>query len=134
MATNSSKKTKDNKNTKKEKVVVKKTVVVRPISGFSQFIREYGVVGLAVGFVFGTQVKAVVDQLTVTFINPIIGLVLPGKGDLVQKTYTLHSFSKHATFGWGAFLNTFISFILVVAIIYFIIKALKLDKFDMPKV
>ncbi len=104
-----------------------------PISGFMDFIRQQGVVGLAIGLVIGTQVKALVDQLVVSFINPVLGLVLPGQGDLTKKTFSFSFNEKVAIFTYGSFLNVLISFIAVAAVIYFIIKGLKLDKLDKPK-
>lgn len=102
-------------------------------SGFLVFIREQGVVGLAIGLVIGTQVKMVVDQLISSFINPLIGLILPGEGDLSQKKFTLTVGDKTAIFEWGQFVYVLISFIAVAAIIYYIIHGLKLDKIDKKK-
>jgi large conductance mechanosensitive channel len=99
------------------------------VTGFADFLREYGVVGLAVGFVFGAQVKSVVDQLTSSFLNPILGLLLPGNGaGLNQKTFTVHADGKTQIFAWGAFVDTLISFVLIAIIIYFVIKLFKLER------
>lgn len=102
----------------------------RHISGFVTFIREQGVIGLAVGLVLGVQVKAVVDQLVASFVNPVIGLILPGQGGLAEKIFKLSIFGKQAVFAYGAFVSVMISFITVAAVVYFGIKALKLDKLD----
>lgn len=106
---------------------------VRPIGGFMDFVREQGVVGLAVGLAIGTQVKALVDQIVQSFINPLVGLVLPGQGDLSSKVFILHLGQKTAKFTYGSFLNVFISFLAVAAVIYFVVKGLKLDKIDKKK-
>jgi large conductance mechanosensitive channel len=100
----------------------------KQVGGFGEFIREYGIVGLAIGFVFGAQVKSVVDVFTATIVNPLVGLILPGTGSLNQKTLTIHVFSKQAVFGWGLFISTLISFIIVAIIIYITFKALNLDR------
>jgi large conductance mechanosensitive channel protein len=105
-------------------------VSTKQVTGFGDFLREYGVVGLAVGFVFGAQVKTVVDQLTQSFLNPVVGLILPGKGNLDQKTLTIHSLHKVTVFAWGSFVNTLISFIIIAAVIYFIVRFFGLDKFQ----
>lgn len=102
-------------------------------SGFLVFIREQGVVGLAIGLVMGTQVKMVVDQLISSFVNPLVGLILPGQGDLSQKKFTLTVGDKAAIFEWGQFVYVLISFLAVAAIIYYIIRGLKLDKIDKKK-
>ncbi|HTE21455.1 MAG TPA: MscL family protein [Candidatus Limnocylindria bacterium] len=103
------------------------------MSGFMDFVREQGVIGLAVGLVLGVQVKAVVDQLVASFVNPVIGLLLPGKGGLAEKTFTLSVLGKEAEFAYGAFIAVMISFVTVAAVVYFAIKGLKLDKLDKKK-
>ena len=105
----------------------------RHFVGFMDFIREQGVIGLAVGLVLGVQVKSVVDQLVASFVNPIIGLLLPGKGGLAEKTFTLTVGGKHAVFGYGAFVAVMISFTTVAAVVYFGIRGLNLDRIDKKK-
>lgn len=142
-----SKKTKDSKSTRAAKSAAAKAAATARkralktvgkttrLEGLMTFIREQGVVGLAIGIVIGTQVKVLVDQLIASFVNPILGLVLPGKGDLSQKVFTLTitDVEKTAIFAWGQFIYVLISFLTVVAIIYFIIRSLKLDRVDKPK-
>lgn len=103
------------------------------VKGFMIFIREQGVVGLAVGLVLGVQVKAVVDQLVASFVNPLVGLVLPGRGGLEDKAFTISVLGKQAVFAYGAFISVMISFLTVAGVIYFVIKGLKLDKLDKKK-
>jgi large conductance mechanosensitive channel len=105
----------------------------KQVNGFIDFLREQSVVGLAVGLVLGTQIKQLVDQLITSFFNPLIGLLLPGKGTLAEKTFTLHIGAKSGTFGWGAFAATLISFVFVAAIVYYVFKGLKLDKLTKKK-
>lgn len=98
--------------------------------GFSDFMRTQGVVGLAIGLVLGVQIKALVDQIIASFINPLLGLILPGKGELNEKIFVLTIFGEDAKFGYGAFIPVFISFVTVLLLVYFGVKALKLDKLD----
>lgn len=99
-------------------------------TGFMAFVREQGVVGLAIGLVLGTQVKTLVDQLVLSFINPLLGLLLPGGGSLTDKKFHISLFGKGEDFLWGGFASQLISFMAVAAIIYFAFKGLKLDKLD----
>jgi large conductance mechanosensitive channel len=108
-------------------------VLNKQVHGFVDFLREQSVVGLAVGLVLGTQIKQVVDQFIASFINPLIGLLLPGKGTLAEKTFTMDIGSKTGTFGWGTFAMTLISFVFVAAIVYYVFKGLKLDKLTKKK-
>lgn len=116
------------KKTAVKVVPVASKQVSKQLNGFNDFLREYGVVALAVGFVFGAQVKAVVDQFTSSIINPILGLILPGTGSLADKSFIVHTSGKTTTFAWGALVDTLISFIIIALLIYFTVKALHLDK------
>ncbi|MCC6199035.1 MscL family protein [Candidatus Nomurabacteria bacterium] len=98
------------------------------MNGFINFIREQGVVGLAVGFILGGTVSKTVSSLVDNVINPVIGLAL-GKVDLAEKAITLGT----ATLKWGSFLSSVIDFVIVAAVIYFAVKGLKLDKLDKAK-
>ncbi len=107
--------------------------IMSPLQGFVDFIREQGVVGLAIGIVLGAQIKSLVDSFVSSFINPLLGLILPGSGDLTQKSLRITNGSKSAIFAWGAFVVQFISFVIVAAIVYYVVKSLKLDKLDRKK-
>lgn len=112
-----------------------KTVPARTgLYGFTDFIREQGVVGIAIGLVFAAQVKVVVDQFLASFVNPILGLLLPGAGDLTQKkvTLTISELGKTAEFQWGQFAYVLLSFVLVALIIYYTFKSLKLERLKKP--
>lgn len=98
------------------------------VEDFSDFIRKQGVVGLAIGLVLGVQVKALVDQIVASFINPLLGLILPGHGGLADKTFVLSVGDKQAVFSYGATISVLISFIAVLLIVYFGVKALRLEK------
>lgn len=105
----------------------------KQVNGFMDFLREQSVVGLAIGLVLGTQAKVLVDQIIASFFNPFIGLLLPGEGTLAQKTATLTIGHKTAIFGWGAFVISLITFIVVAAVVYFVFKGLRLDRLDKKK-
>lgn len=99
--------------------------IQRPIQGFVDFIRERGVVGLAVGFVIGTAVTKLVTSFVSDIISPIIGISL-GKLDLESLALTVGK----VKIKWGDFVSSFIDFIIIVAVIYLILKFLKLEKLE----
>ncbi len=103
------------------------------IEGFVDFIRTQGIVGLAIGFVMGIQAKALVDQFTSSFINPLLGLLFNSNQPLSDKTVYVQINSRSATFGWGAFVYAVINFLIIAAVIYFTFKWLRLDKLDKKK-
>ena len=46
------------------------------LEGFLTFVREQGVVGLAVGFILGGAVVKVVAALVADIVSPLLGLLL----------------------------------------------------------
>lgn len=104
------------------------------IQGFMDFVREQGVVGLSVGLILGVAAKSVVDSLVQNVFNPMIGL-LYGGGDFSTKYVCLKTVATEckSKLGYGNFMNTLISFFIVAAAVYFVVKALKLDKIDIKK-
>jgi large conductance mechanosensitive channel len=95
------------------------------VRGFGDFIRSQGVVGLAVGIIIGTSVTLLVGSLVNNIVNPLIGLILPSK-NLNLATLKIGS----ATIGWGSFVSALIDFMIVMAVVYFFFKILKLEKLD----
>ncbi len=108
--------------------------VGKQVNGFTEFLREQGIVGLAVGLVLGIQVKAVVDQFMASFVTPILGLILPGdEGSFAQKSFTLTIGGNDQKFVWGSFVISLLTLIIVAAIIYYAYKLLRLDKLAKKK-
>jgi large conductance mechanosensitive channel len=103
---------------------------VNPVGGFVNFLRDYAVVGLAVGFVIGLQAQNLVKQLVSSFIDPAFQLVF-GQA-LSQRDFTLEWHGRTANFSWGAFIYGLLNFVFVLAAIYAIVKIFNLDKLDRP--
>ncbi len=101
------------------------------VGGFTNFIREYAVVGLAVGFIIGQQANAVMKQLVASFVDPWLR-VLFGPS-LEKRVIILHHESTPVEMPWGAFVYAFIEFFCVAIIIYLVVKLLRLDKLKKPK-
>lgn len=98
------------------------------MGGFMDFIREQGVVGLAVGFILGGAVSKTVTSLVDNIINPLVGAML-GKVALADKALTMGAISLK----WGGFVSTVVDFLIVAAVVYFGVKSLGLDKLDKAK-
>jgi len=99
------------------------------VTGFLEFIRTQGVMGLAIGFMLGDKIKNLVNSFVMDILNPVMVSVSGKSGNLVDARITIFG----AEIFWGKFASTFIDFILMAAIIYFIFKGLGLDKLDKPK-
>ncbi len=97
------------------------------VGGFVTFVREHAVVGLAIGFIIGTQAQAVIKQLVDSFITPALTVLLGGA--LTKRAFVLGG----EQFKWGAMVYALINLIFVLIAIYLLLKIFKLDKLDKPK-
>lgn len=98
----------------------------KQIRVFIDFIREQGVVGLAVGFILGGAVSKVVSSLVEDIINPILGILLGAAGNLSEAVLIVGL----VRIRYGSFLTVLIDFIVIALVVYFGVKVLKLDKID----
>ncbi|KND48153.1 MAG: large conductance mechanosensitive channel protein [Parcubacteria bacterium C7867-006] len=99
------------------------------MKGFIDFIREQGVVGLAVGFILGGAVSKVVTAIVTDIINPILGLALGAVGGLKTASFGIGS----VRILYGDFLSVTIDFIVVALVVYFGVKMIGLDRLDKKK-
>ncbi len=99
------------------------------MKGFIDFIREQGVVGLAVGFILGGAVSKVVAALVNDIINPLLGVVLGAAGGLKAASF----FIGAAQILYGDLIAVIIDFLVVALVVYYGVKAIGLEKLDKPK-
>lgn len=92
------------------------------MSGFRAFLKEYGVIGLALGVIIGGKagdlVKAVADGL----LMPIVGLALP-KGGWEKWEVALNNDPQN-TLKIGAVLAALLNFLIVAFFVYWVSKKL----------
>ena len=93
------------------------------------FIRERGVISLAIGFILGGAVTKLVASLVTDIINPILGFFLGYAGGLTKITLSL----GNAQIKIGNFLSMLIDFIVIALVVYFGVTLLKLDRLDKTK-
>jgi len=99
------------------------------MKGFIEFIRERGVVGLAIGFLLGGAISKLISSLLTDLINPLLGLLLRNTKGLEAAKFKLGG----ATIMYGHFLSVLLDFVVLSAVVYFFIKGLRLDKLDKKK-
>lgn len=102
-------------------------------SGFVEFIRTQGVVGLAVGLAIGTAAGDTVSKLVEGFINPIVQFIIGSQEGLQATVWHIELFGRSADFAWGAFVSSAITLIATALVIYWIIHVMKLDRLDKKK-
>ena len=95
------------------------------MSGFIQFIREQGVIGLAIGFILGGAVSKVVSSFVADIVNPLIGLMWNSSAGL--------SGLMLGPVAVGSFIAIVLDFLIIAAVVYFGFKSLKLESLDVKK-
>lgn len=101
-------------------------LLLNSMKKFLDFIREQGVVGLAVGFIMGGSVSKLVTSLVNDIINPVLGIVLGLAGNMSEKTFRIAGAEVY----WGRFINSMIDFAVIAIVVYVGVKVLGLDKLD----
>jgi large conductance mechanosensitive channel len=84
---------------------------------FLDFIKKYGVIGLAIGIIVGGAVQELVKSIVDNLLNPLIGLI-----PKLSSLDALQLQIMGATFTYGAFLKDLINFIALMALVFFLIK------------
>jgi large conductance mechanosensitive channel len=87
------------------------------MKGFRTFILRGNVVDLAVGIVIGAAFSAVVSGFVAAFLTPIVGLVTGAKGNIGSKHFT----TRGVQFPYGVFLQALITFLILAALIYWLV-------------
>lgn len=103
-----------------------------PLAGFVEFIREKGVVGLAIGLAIGTAASGLVTQMVNAVVTPLVGLLV-GKNGLDGLNATITIGDRSELFAFGDLIDAVIKFIAIAAVIYFVVLGLKLDRLDKKK-
>ncbi len=97
--------------------------------GFIAFIKEQNVVSLAIGLVLGTAASALVNSLINNIIMPPLGFLL-GSADGIRGLELVMGTTptgETAVLRYGQFINDLINFLVLAFVVYFVVKALKLD-------
>jgi large conductance mechanosensitive channel len=87
------------------------------VGGFKKFLLRGNVVDLAVAVVIGTAFGAVVTAFVAAFVNPLIGVFVGAAGDFNDRSFTV----GHTVFPYGRFVQAVLSFVIIAAVVYFLI-------------
>lgn len=100
------------------------------IQEFFDFLKTFGVIGLAIAFVIGQAASKLVTALVTDIITPLIGLFLPS-GDLKAMSTTI----SNSKFLWGDLISNIIDFLIIAFIVFIAYKQLSKFKLveDKPK-
>ena len=87
------------------------------LAGFKQFVLRGNVVDLAVGVVFGASFSGLINAIVKDLVTPLIAAIF------TQPDFSLIQFSvRGSKFMIGDFVNAFISFLILTAVVYFFIE------------
>ncbi len=107
--------------------------MAKHLRGFLEFVREQGVVGLAIGLAVGTQAALLVKDIVSSIIDPIIGLIIGNPKGLQAAKWDVTVAGRDATFNLGNLAYSIIVFAAVCLVIYLVVHGLKLDRLDKKK-
>jgi large conductance mechanosensitive channel len=83
---------------------------------FREFVLRGNVVDLAIAIVLGVAFAAVITSLVEGLITPLIA-ALVGEPDFSALAFTVNE----STFRYGVFINALISFVIIAAVIFFLV-------------
>lgn len=86
-------------------------------SEFLEFLEEYKVIGLAIGFVIGVSVKDLVSATVEDLIMPVVEVFLPA-GSWESATFNLLGIE----FLIGHFLSVLINFLIIALLVFLFVK------------
>lgn len=86
------------------------------IKEFRDFILRGNVVDLAVAVVIGAAFGAVVASLVENLVTPLIAAI-GGEPDFSALSFTING----SKFGYGEFLNALIAFLIIAAVVFFLV-------------
>ncbi len=86
------------------------------VKDFKAFLLRGNLVDMAVGIVIGVAFAAVVTALVADLITPLIAAI-GGKPDFGNLSFTVNK----SHFLYGAFINALISFVVIAAVVFFLV-------------
>jgi large conductance mechanosensitive channel len=91
---------------------------------FFDFLKTFGVIGLAIAFVIGAAASSLVTALVTDIVNPFVGLFLPA-GDLAKMQVNATSVSgTTSSFRYGDLTGHIIDFLIIAFIVFLAYKVL----------
>jgi len=89
----------------------------RPGQGLLKFLKEYSVLGMAIGVITAQVAKDLIDALVKGLFMPFLNLFLP-QDKFQNFVWTI----KDSTFDFTLIINTALTFIIVMIVLYIIVK------------
>ncbi|HKR73517.1 MAG TPA: MscL family protein [Candidatus Nitrosocosmicus sp.] len=108
------------KEINEEVLIVRKTLAQE----FFDFLKSFGIIGLALAFVIGQAASGLVTSLVNDIVNPLIGLFLPS-GSLDALSANVTNISGGITeFKYGHLMSSIIDFLIIALVVFVAYKQL----------
>ncbi|MDD5290928.1 MAG: MscL family protein [Patescibacteria group bacterium] len=85
--------------------------------GLLEFLKEYSVIGLAIGVIVAQTSKDLIDSIVKGIFTPLIDLIVPG-----EKFSNLAFNLAGTRFDIGTIISSLLTFIIVMVILYVVVK------------
>jgi len=89
------------------------------MSGFRKFLVRGNIIDLAVAVVMGVAFNAIVQALVKDMITPLIAVLIGGRINFAGLSFYI----DHTKFTYGAVINAAVSFLVIAAVVYWLIVA-----------
>lgn len=100
----------------------------KQVKDFMQFVKDKGVVGLAVGLAIGVQVGNTVSAIVEGLINPIVAFIVGDTKGLESATWTVIDLENRSlVIGWGQIFSATITLLGVAFVVFYAVKLLRID-------
>ena len=86
------------------------------MTDFKAFLLRGNLIDMAVGIVIGIAFAAVITALVADLVTPLIAAI-GGQSDFSGLSFTIHK----SHFLYGAFINALVSFIVIAAVLFFLV-------------
>ena len=108
------------KENNEEVLVVKKTLAQE----FFDFLKSFGIIGLALAFVIGQAASGLVTSLVNDIVNPLIGLFLPSGSLDALSASVINISGKITEFKYGHLISSIIDFLIIALVVFVAYKQL----------
>jgi large conductance mechanosensitive channel len=85
--------------------------------GLFEFLKEYSVIGLAMGVIVAQISKDLIDSIVKGIFTPLINLLVPS-GKFEKLVFSI----RNSTFDIGSIINSLLTFLIVMIILYVLVK------------
>ena len=108
------------KENDEEVLEVKKTLAQE----FFDFLKSFGIIGLALAFVIGQAASGLVTSLVNDIVNPLIGLFLPSGSLDALSASVINISGKITEFKYGHLISSIIDFLIIALVVFVAYKQL----------